>query len=112
MVADSVLEIVLEKTADDEAQVLRINIDNLPIRTYNGTTGNLSKCIYELQSDANTPVNNDKKTMTKTVPEKVRIPLNNAGPIVMNSFDVVIMNQDEKEVSDLVDHTSITVEII
>ncbi len=101
-----------EKSSEDEAQVLRINIDNLPIRTFNGTTGNISKCIYELQSDADQDIRDNKKTMTKTIPEKVRVPLNNAGQIVMNSFDVVIMDQDEKEVSDLVDHTSITVEII
>lgn len=101
-----------EKSSEDEAQVLRINIDNLPIRTYNGTTGNLSKCIYELQSDADQVIRDNKKTMTKTIPEKVRIPLNNAGPIVMNSFDVVIMNQNEIEVTDLVDHTSVTVEIL
>ena len=49
--------------------------------------------------------------MSKTPSPRVEIPLNNAGELVMNSFDVVIRDQDEKEDANLVDHTSITIEI-
>lgn len=52
-------------------QALRIHINNLPHRTLNGTTGNFSKCIYEIQSDADQDVVNDSKTMTISVPEKL-----------------------------------------
>jgi len=95
----------------DESQVLRVCIDNLPHRTYNGTTGNVSKCIYEIQSDADKDIQQNIKTMSKTPSPRVEIPLNNAGELVMNSFDVVIRDQDEKEDANLVDHTSITIEI-
>ena len=95
----------------DESQVLRVCIDNLPHRTFNGTTGNVSKCIYEIQSDADKDIQQNIKTMSKTPSPRVEIPLNNAGELVMNSFDVVIRDQDEKEDANLVDHTSITIEI-
>jgi hypothetical protein len=93
-------------------QTIRINIDNLPVRSFNGTTGNISKCIYELQSDSDQEVITNIKTSTKTIPEKVRIPLNNPGQIVLNSLDVVLMDQDEKELKNIENHTSVTVEIL
>jgi len=94
-----------------ESQVLRVNIDNLPIRTYNGTTGNLSKCIYELQGDADKDFTPQIKSFTKTISPHVPIALNNAGEIILNSFDVSIMDQDEKEITNIENHTSITVQI-
>ena len=95
----------------EEAQVMRININNLPVRTFNGTTGNISKCIYELQSDANNDVIPGLKTSTKTISPHIPIALNNAGDIIINSLDVSIMDQDEKEITNIEDHTSITVQI-
>lgn len=95
----------------EEAQIMRININNLPIRTYNGTTGNISKCIYELQSDANNDVIPGLKTSTKTISPLIPIALNNAGDIVLNSLDVSIMDQNEQEITNIENHTSITVQI-
>ncbi len=98
-------------SGQNESQALRVCIDNLPHRTFNGTTGNVSKCIYEIQSDADKTILANTKTLSKTPSPRVEIPLNNAGELVLNSFDVVIRDQDEKEDANLVDHTSITIEI-
>jgi len=93
-------------------QAIRIHIENLPHRTFNGTTGNLSKAIYEIQSDADKKnVLDNTKTMTVSIPEKIRIPLNNAGNVIINQFDVVITDQEDKELQNLKNHTSLTLEI-
>ena len=94
-----------------EDQTVRINIDNLPVRTFNGTTGNISKCIYELQGDADRNISPNIKTLTKTISPHVPISLDNAGEIILNSFDVVLMDQDEKELQNVEDHTSVTIKI-
>ena len=92
-------------------QAVRVHIENLPHRTFNGTTGNLSKAIYEIQSDSDKQIIQNTKTMTVTVPEKIRIPLNNAGNVVLNQFDVLITDQEDMELQNIKDHTSITLEI-
>ena len=94
-------------------QAVRVHIENLPHRTYNGTTGNLSKAIYEIQSDSDKKdVIPSTRTMAVSVPEKIRIPMNNPGNIVLNQFDVLITDQEDKELQNIKDHTSITLEII
>jgi len=101
------------QSLEQETQAIRIHIENLPHRTLNGTTGNLSKAIYEVQSDADRKnIDDEKKVMTITVPEKIRIPLNNAGNVVLNQFDVLITDQEDKELTNVLDHTSLTLEIV
>jgi hypothetical protein len=92
-------------------QAIRIHIENFPHRTLNGTTGNFSKAIYEIQSDADKKVDNESKTMTMTVPERIKIPLDNVGPLLTNQFDVLLTDQDDKELTNIKDHTSITITI-
>ena len=92
-------------------QAIRIHINNLPHRTLNGTTGNLSKCIYELQMDADEKVDDDAKTMSKTIPERLYIPLENSGPVILNQFEVLITNQDDIELENIKNHTSLTIDI-
>ncbi len=106
-------EITAEGVATTELnQAVRVHIENLPHRTFNGTTGNLSKAIYEIQSDADKKVIDNTKTMTVSVPEKIRIPLNNAGNVVLNQFDVLITDQEDKELENIKDHTSVTLELL
>ena len=94
-------------------QAVRVHIENLPHRTYNGTTGNLSKAIYEIQSDSDKKdVIQNTRTMALSVPEKIRIPLNNPGNIVLNEFDVLITDQEDKELDNIKNHTSLTLEIL
>ncbi len=92
-------------------QAIRIHIENLPHRTLNGTTGNFSKAIYELQSDADEKITDADKTMTKTIPERIYIPLENSGPIIFNQFNILITDQDDKELENIKDHTSLTIDI-
>jgi len=92
-------------------QAIRIHIENLPHRTLNGTTGNFSKAIYELQSDADEKITDADKTMTKTIPERIYIPLENSGPIMLNQFNVLITDQDDKELENIKDHSSLTIDI-
>lgn len=98
---------------DGENQAVRVHIENLPHRTMNGTTGNLSKAIYEIQSDADRKdIDDEKRVITTTIPEKIRIPLNNAGNVVINQFDVLLTDQEDKELTNILDHTSLTLEIL
>ncbi len=92
-------------------QAIRIHIENFPHRTLNGTTGNFSKAIYEIQSDADKKVDDESKTMTMTVPERIKIPLGNVGPLLTNQFDVLLTDQDDQELTNIKDHTSITITI-
>ena len=101
------------ESLNDESQAVRVHLENLPHRTFNGTTGNLSKAIYEIQSDADRKnIDDEKKVMTLTVPEKIRIPLNNPGNITLNEFDVLLTDQEDKELPDVLNHTSLTLELL
>ena len=50
--------------------------------------------------------------MTVSVPEKIRIPLNNPGNIILNQFDVLITDQEDKELENIKNHTSLTLEML
>lgn len=75
----------------------RIHIDNLPIQSYNGNVGMLDRCIY--QTGSVLPVREIGSNFVNnslTVPQKVWCPLNNAGSLHLNQFDVKITDLEDK----------------
>ena len=74
----------------------RFHIDNLPIQSYNGVVGSMDRAIYQSQAVLSTRktganfVNN-----SFTIPQKIWIPLNNAGNIHMNEFNVKITDIED-----------------
>tara|TARA_R110000772_G_scaffold4903_2_gene17412 strand:+ start:1257 stop:4055 length:2799 start_codon:yes stop_codon:yes gene_type:complete len=89
---------------------LRICIDNLPQRTYNGTTGNISKCIFQSvhpEEDVD-----DLTTKIQVEPKsKVWHSLDNAGELAVNEFDVTIRDVDEIVETNIIDFTTVNIEI-
>ena len=89
---------------------LRICIDNLPHRTYNGTTGNISKCIFQSvhpEEDVD-----DLTTKIQVEPKsKVWHSLDNAGELAVNEFDVTIRDVDEIVETNILDFTTVNIEI-
>jgi len=92
---------------------LRICIDNLPQRTFNGLTGNVSKCIYQVIGKGifENP-DEDLQQISITVPQKIYHKLNNAGELVVNSFDVVIRDLNEVEETNIKPDSNIVIEIL
>ena len=88
-------------------------MENLPIRTYNGLTGNISKCIYQvIGKGIHEEPDEDIQQISITVPQKIYHKLNNAGEIVINSFDVVIRDLNEVEETNIKPDTNIVIEIL
>ena len=88
----------------------RLCIDNLPIRSYNGKTNNLSKCIYEFFND-NVQSQGKAKVLPVNIPERLFIPLNNPGQLILNQLDVVITDADDKEQTELESFTTANIVI-
>ena len=88
----------------------RLCIDNLPIRSFNGKTNNLSKCIYEFFND-NVQSKGKAKVLPVNIPERLFIPLNNPGQLILNQLDVVITDADDKEQTELESFTTANIVI-
>ena len=91
--------IVAEDAVDTEVGLNdnRIHIDNLPVQSYNGNVGMLDRCIY--QTGSVLPVREIGSNFVNnslTVPQKVWCPLNNAGSLHLNQFDVKITDLEDK----------------
>jgi len=92
---------------------LRICIDNLPLRTYNGLTGNISKCIYQIIGrGTDEDPDEDEQQVEITVPRAIWHYFNNPGDIVLNSFDVVIRDLNEVEETNIKPDSNIVIQIL
>jgi hypothetical protein len=89
---------------------LRICIDNLPQRTYNGTTGNISKCIFQ-SVHPEEDVDDITKKIQVEPKSKVWHSLDNAGELAVNEFDVTIRDVEEKVEKNILDFTTVNIEI-
>ena len=89
---------------------LRICIDNLPQRTYNGTTGNISKCIFQ-SVHPDEDVDDITKKIQVEPKSKVWHSLDNAGELAVNEFDVTIRDVDEIVETNILDFTTVNIEI-
>ncbi len=74
----------------------RFHIDNLPIQSYNGVVGSMDRAIYQSQSVLGTRKTGPNYVNNSfTVPQKVWIPLNNAGSLHLNEFNVKITDIED-----------------
>jgi hypothetical protein len=97
---------------DVREQVYNICIENLPHRTINGRTNNISKSIYEiLHNETHNTFKGDTELINFIPRHKIWIPLRNAGEIPINSLHVKIADAAMREVQDLVGDTHIHIEI-
>ena len=97
---------------DIREQVYNINIENLPHRTINGRTNNISKSIYEiLHNETHNTIKGDTELINFVPRHKIWIPLKNAGQMIVNNLHVKITDAAMKEVKDLVGDTHIHIEI-
>ena len=97
---------------DVREQVYNINIENLPHRTINGRTNNISKSIYEiLHNETQNTIKGDTELINFVPRHKIWIPLKNAGQMIVNNLHVKITDAAMKEVKDLVGDTHIHIEI-
>ena len=94
-----------------EDQVLRICLDNLPVQSWNGKNGNISKCIYQVVSEKLEDANLQYRNVIVNVPQKVWIELNNPGDIVLNSIDVSIRDINDVVEINMVGYTNLMIEI-
>ncbi len=94
-----------------EDQVLRICLDNLPVQSWNGKNGNISKCIYQVISQKLEDTTIQYRNVVINVPQKVFIQLNNPGDIVLNSIDVSIRDINDVVEINMVDYTNLMIEI-
>ena len=75
----------------------RIHIDNLPVQSYNGNVGMMDRCIYQTGSVLPVrEIGTNFVNNSMSVPQKVWIPLNNAGSLHLNQFDVKISDLEDK----------------
>lgn len=69
----------------------RIHINNLPIQSYNGKVGTMDRAIYQTTAVLNNSTKFQNSVYScQDVPQKIYIPLNNAGSLHLNEFDVRI----------------------
>ncbi len=89
----------------------RIHIDNLPIQSYNGIVGSMDRAIYQtgsvqpVRETGQNYVNN-----TLNVPQKIWIPLKNAGSLHLNEFNTKITDLQGK-IDDEVISAQLNIEI-
>ena len=75
----------------------RIHIDNLPIQSFNGNVGMMDRCIYQTGSVLPVrEIGSNFVNNSMSVPQKVWCPLNNAGSLHLNQFDVKITDLEDK----------------
>ena len=73
----------------------RIHIDNLPIQSINGKVGAVDRAIYQTCAVlAVRQVGGEYVVDSESVPQKVWIPINNAGSMYLNEFNVKITDLD------------------
>ena len=98
--------------ADIPSEKLKIQIPNLPHNSYNGNTKTADKTIYEIPYGGDkVTIENDHAIVEVEPPSKVWIPLNNAGEIPINHFDVRIADVNNNEASFLSKDTNIVIQI-
>ena len=89
----------------------RIHINNLPIQSYNGKIGTMDRAIYQT-----TALLNNTRTFENSVyscidvPQKIYIPLHNAGSLHLNEFNVRITDIDNKLDPEII-NSNMTIEI-
>jgi len=92
--------------------VINVEITNLPHRTFNGRSNNISKSIYEVPiSNANTRDLDDVKLVGFVPPTKIWHKLNNPAEIPLNQLEVKISDERLKKVSNLRGPTNVGIEI-
>tara|TARA_R110002051_G_scaffold313154_1_gene388951 strand:- start:518 stop:3346 length:2829 start_codon:yes stop_codon:yes gene_type:complete len=97
---------------DVREQVYNICVENLPQRTFNGRTNNISKSIYEiLHNETHNTMRGDTELINFVPKHKIWIPLRNAGQLPINSLHIKIADAAMKEVEDLVGDSHIQIEI-
>jgi len=93
-------------------RVYNVEIENLPHRTLQGATHNISKSIYEIPRHDTIPLKiGQNEIINFSPPNKIWHPLNNGGDLIVNSLDVQISDEKSKECQDLRGTTHIAIEI-
>lgn len=96
---------------DINDKIFNIEIKNLPHRTYNGTIGNFDKTIYQIGSLIEGKTIEGDRYIEHYPREKIRIPLENSGDIILNQLEVQISDEFGIQETDLKEQTNITIEI-
>ncbi len=96
---------------DVPSEKIKIQIPNLPHNSYNGFTKTQDKTIYEIPYAIHETVINDTAIIEVEPPSKCWIPLNNAGEIPINEFEVRIADVENKEATGLQNDTNIVIQI-
>ena len=74
----------------------RIHIENLPIESYNAKVGCVDRCIYQTTAFLDQIRSSDATQISSIdIPQKIYIPLHNAGSIHLNEFNVKITDIDD-----------------
>ena len=74
----------------------RIHLENLPIQSYNAKVGSVDRCVYQTTAFLNQIRGSDTTQISCIdVPQKIYIPLHNAGSINLNEFNVKITDIDD-----------------
>lgn len=79
---------------------LYVRLNNLNVRTYNATTSNFSKIIYAVPRFS-TGTDKNIGSLFFEAPEKTYVSLNNPDELVINSFNIDLVNENETLATDL-----------
>lgn len=92
-------------------KIFNIEIKNLPHRTYNGVTGAFDKTIYQMGSLIEGKTIEGDRIVEHYPKERVKVPLNNAGELILNQLEVQISDEFGIQEGDLKQTTNLTLEI-
>ena len=111
-VDDPIARIESELTeVDIDDKIFNIEIKNLPHRTYNGTTSNFDKTIYQIGSLLEGKTIEGDRIIEHYPREKIKVPLHNSGEMILNQIEVQISDEFGIQETDLKQHTNLTLEI-
>ncbi len=92
---------------------LHYQLTNLPVLSQNGVKSTTNKTIYIVDTlclhDTSTHNNDPRGWYCHEVPEKLWIDLNNIGPLDLNRLEILITDDENKEITNLVSGLDTTV---